>query len=176
LLQQTHVEVYVFRRRARRHELLVLRRAPHRRVLPGVWQPVTGKKNLGERSLTAAVREVHEETGLVPARWWALKWVTLYMDAAKDAPTVLPVFAAQIGAGDDVRLSSEHDDYRFVSLDRAGPMFLWDSQRRALGAVRNEVLRRAALASHIEVTSDAERAARRLRLISRRPARPDPRR
>jgi dATP pyrophosphohydrolase len=168
LLQQTHVEVYVFRRRARRQELLVLRRAPHRRVLPGVWQPVTGKKNRGERSLTAAVREVHEETGLVPARWWALKWVTLFMDVTKDAPTLVPVFAAEIAVGAGVRLSDEHDAWRFMSFERAGPMFLWDSQRRALGAVRDEVLRRAALAAHIEVTPEAERTARRLRLVSGR--------
>jgi dihydroneopterin triphosphate diphosphatase len=169
LVQLTHVEVYLFRRRARRVELLVLRRAPHRRVLPGVWQPVTGKKNPGERSLTTAVREVHEETGLVPARWWALKWVTLHMDAAKDALTVLPVFAAEIAGGAGVRLSSEHDAWRFLPLERAGPMFLWDSQRRALRAVRDEVLRRATLAAHREVTPEAERTARRLRLISGRP-------
>ena len=161
---QTHVEVYVFRRRARRVELLTLRRAGHRRVLPGVWQPVTGKRNRGERSLTAAVREVHEETGLVPARWWSLKWVTLYWDAATDALRALPVFAAEVAADAGVRLSDEHDAWRYLSFARAAPRFLWDSQRRALRAVQDEVLRSASRAAYIEVTPDAARAAARLRL------------
>jgi dATP pyrophosphohydrolase len=167
-LRSTHVEVYLFRCRARRAELLVLRRAPHRRVLPGVWQPVTGKRNRGERSLTAAIREVHEETGMVPTRWWALKHVTVYYDAALDTLVALPVFVAEVDADAPVRLSEEHDAWRFVTLEVAGRRVLWESQRRALTALRDEVLRDATRASHIEWTTEARRVSRRLNL---RPAR-----
>src|SRR5438067_13107267 len=68
----THVEVYLFRRQAGRVEFLVLRRSPDRRVLPKVWQPVTGKREDDETAHASAMREVREETGLTPKRWWSL--------------------------------------------------------------------------------------------------------
>jgi 8-oxo-dGTP pyrophosphatase MutT (NUDIX family) len=142
----THVEVYLFRRRARRVEFLALRRAKGRRVLPGVWQPVTGKRLARETARACAAREVFEETGLRPRRWWGLETATLYFDAVADALCVLPLFAAEVGAGDRVRLSDEHDAHRFVSSREAARRFLWESQRRGLDAVRREVLRGGALA------------------------------
>ena len=66
------IEVHLFRRAGRRVEFLCLRRARTRR-LPGVWQPVTGKRRRGETAFAAARREVREETGLEPRRWWALE-------------------------------------------------------------------------------------------------------
>ena len=45
----TQVEVHVFRRHGKRLELLLIRRSPQR-SLAGVWQPVTGGIERGERS------------------------------------------------------------------------------------------------------------------------------
>ena len=64
-LRCKQIEVYLFRRRAGRIELLVLRRA-RGRPFAGVWQPVTGRIRRGERPSRAATREVREETKLVP--------------------------------------------------------------------------------------------------------------
>ena len=57
------IEVFLFRRRGRRVEFLLIRRAPPR-SLAGVWQPVTGGIKKGEAAYRAAAREVLEETGL----------------------------------------------------------------------------------------------------------------
>ena len=148
----TQIEVYVFRRARRRVEFLALRRSPHRLRLPGVWQPVTGGIVADEPALRAAVREVREETGLCPRRWWTLEAPTVYLDAAADAVEVVPVFAAEIGAGDRVARSAEHDAHRFLPARAAGKLFLWEAQRRALEAVRREVLRGGPLAAALEVT------------------------
>ena len=83
------IEVYIFRRRGRRVEFLCLRRG-RVRFLPGVWQPVTGRRRPRERGLAAAVREVREETGLAPLRWWALEAPTIFYDASRDRVTDLP--------------------------------------------------------------------------------------
>jgi 8-oxo-dGTP pyrophosphatase MutT (NUDIX family) len=153
-----HIEVHVFRRRGRRLEFLCLRRAATRAVLPGVWQPVTGKRRRFERGPTAALRELFEETGLHPRRFWALETVSLYFDPTKDAVRLLPLFVAEVGAKDRVRLSREHDAFRFLSPRAAGRRYLWEAQRRALDSVRREVLGSKALAAALEV-----RLARRAR-------------
>ena len=150
-LRSTHVEVYLFRRRGRRVEFLLLRRAPGRRVLPGVWQPVTGKRNSRERGLAAAVREVREETGFTPKHWWALATLTLYFDAATDALVALPLFAAEIDAAAKVKLSHEHDGAKWMALAAAKRTVLWETQRRGLEAVMREVIANRRLAAALTI-------------------------
>ena len=145
------IEVHLFRRRGRRVEFLLVRRAPQR-TLPGVWQPVTGGIERGERAYVAAAREVREETGLTPIRWWALEYLTVYYEPAKDAILALPLFAAEVAATDPVHLSHEHDRYAFLPIAAARRRVLWDSQRRGLDAVRDEILRGAANAAARDIT------------------------
>lgn len=148
----THVEVYLFRRRARRVEFLALRRAPGR-PLGGVWQPVTGKIARGETALDAARREVLEETGLAPSAWWCLETMTTFFDVASDSIRLLPLFAAELGPRDTVRLSREHDAMRFASARAVAKLYLWDTQRRGLDAVRREVLGAKTLARARAITT-----------------------
>ena len=155
-----HVEVYVFRRRARRVEFLALRRAPGRK-LAGVWQPVTGKIELLETIAEAARREVREEIGIPPRRMWRLESTSIHLDARGRSLVVLPLLAAEVGARDPVRLSKEHDEWRFVSAAAAGRLYLWDSQRQGLEAVRRQVLRGGALARALELTPTVARRRRR---------------
>ncbi len=152
ILRRTHIEVYVLRRRARQAEFLCLRRSPGK-WLPGAWQPVTGRIERGESALAAAVREVREETGLSPRRWWALETVTVYFDPAADVVHALPLFVAEVGARDRVRLSAEHTALAWLPAALAGRRFVWQAQRAGLAAVRREVLRGGPLARALECTS-----------------------
>ena len=138
-VSSSQVEVHVFRRRGKRLELLLIRRSPQR-SLAGVWQPVTGGIERGESALAAAVREVREETGLSPIRWWALEHLATFYDPGADHVRVVPVFAAEAAWADPVRLSDEHDRYAFLSLREASKRVLWATQRAAIAAVRDEVL------------------------------------
>jgi dihydroneopterin triphosphate diphosphatase len=146
------IEVYLFRRRGRRVEVLLLRRSPER-TLAGVWQPVTGGIEKGEAAYRAAAREVLEETGLTPLRWWALERLTVYYEPAKDAVHAVPLFAAEVAWTDPVHLSAEHDRYAFVSEAVAAKRVLWHTQRRGLRALREEVLASGADPSAREVTA-----------------------
>ncbi len=150
-LRPTQIEVYVFRRRARQVEFLCLRRSAAGR-LPGVWQPVTGTLRRGEGALAGAAREVKEETGLAPRRWWALEGVSLYFDAETGRARVLAMFAAEAGAEHRVKLSREHTASSFLGAREAGRRFLWEAQRRGLENVRREVLRGGRLAEALEIT------------------------
>jgi dATP pyrophosphohydrolase len=149
------IEVYVFRRRGRRVEFLCLRRG-RVRFLPGVWQPVTGQRRPRESGLAAAVREVREETGLTPLRWWALETVTMYFDPAADVVHALPLFAAEVGPAARVRLSAEHSAHTWLGAAAAGRRYIWQAQRTGLAAVRREVLRGGALAKALECTALAD--------------------
>jgi 8-oxo-dGTP pyrophosphatase MutT (NUDIX family) len=144
------IEAYVFRRRGRAVQVLALKRSSDRRTLPGIWQPVTGGRRRSETIFAAAAREVREETGLAPRRWWLLESPLLYFDRESGAPLALPRFAAEIGAGAEVRRSREHDDHRFVSPERAGRLFLWESQRHALRDLR-VVWKGGSLAAALEI-------------------------
>lgn len=146
------VEVHLFRRRARRVEFLLVRRSPER-SLPGVWQPVTGGIEKGEAAWKAAAREVLEETGLRPIRWWALEHLTLYYEPAKDAVRAVPLFVAEVAWTDPVHLSDEHDRYAFVPPAVAARRVLWTTQRRAMIAIREEVLSGGAHADAREITA-----------------------
>jgi dihydroneopterin triphosphate diphosphatase len=161
------IEVHLFRRTGRRVEFLCLRRA-HTHRLPGVWQPVTGKRRRGETAFAAARREVREETGLEPRRWWALEEPTFLYQAQRDEVIAIPVFAAEIGPRDRVRLSDEHDARIFLPARGAGRRYLWESQRRALEDVRRQVLRGGALADALELAAPPPVAAAGLRRGTRR--------
>ena len=147
----SQVEVHVFRRRVKRLELLLIRRSPHR-SLAGVWQPVTGGIERGESVLQAAAREVREETGLTPLRWWALEHLATFYEPALDHIRVVPVFAAEVAWTDPVYLSDEHDRYAFVSPSIARRRVLWATQRRAITALLEEVASGSAGGAAREVT------------------------
>ncbi len=164
------VETYVFRRRGRGFQILCLRRAPGI-PLPGVWQPVTGKKRRGERALLAAAREVREETGLEPIRWWGLETMSMWFESANERFVMLPIYAAEIDARAEVQLSREHADFAWLTPRAAGARFAWETQRRALVAIEREVWRsrsahwldRTTLLAELEAKRGARRSPTRSR-------------
>ena len=90
--------------------------------------------------MEAAAREVREETGLRPIRWWALEHMAMFYEVARDHVGVVPMFAAEVAWTDPVQLSHEHDRYAFLPMAKAREKVLWASQRRSLEAIGEEVL------------------------------------
>jgi 8-oxo-dGTP pyrophosphatase MutT (NUDIX family) len=158
-LRPTQIEVYLFRRRAGRVEFLCLKRSA-RGALGGAWQPITGGLRRGEPALAGAAREVREETGLSPRRWWALEGVGIYFHPPTGRARVMAMFAAEVGAADRVALSREHAESAFLGAAAAARRFLWEAQRRGLESVRREVLRGGPLARALEVTHRMKRTRR----------------
>ncbi|HUK63382.1 MAG TPA: NUDIX pyrophosphatase [Dongiaceae bacterium] len=142
---------------------LLLRRSPGRRTLAGVWQPVTGGIERGETAWQAARREVREETGLEPVRWWALEHLSIYYEARPDACVVLPVFAAELARDATPRLSHEHDAWILTTAAVARRRVLWDAQRHAIDAVVREILSGRPAARVRDITALVNGGARRAR-------------
>ncbi len=111
-------------------EYLLLQRSPGQ-IYAGVWQGVTGKIKADETAWQAAIRELTEETGLQPIRFWTIDHVNFYYDAAHDRMNAIPVFGAELAAGEPV-LSAEHRDCRWCPVDEAVELLLWEQQKAGL--------------------------------------------
>ena len=109
---------------------LILQRAAGE-LYEQIWQGVTGKIKPGETAWQAAVRELHEETGLTPARMWTVDRVNFFYEAAEDRMNSIPVFGVEV-EGAEITLSQEHQRYRWCTIDQAVNLILWEQQRQGL--------------------------------------------
>ena len=125
------VDVYVVRPGAAALDVLVLRRGPHGRS-PGSWETVHGHIEPGETPVQAALREVHEETGLEPVRFYNLSRVDAFYRHRTDEIALIPVFASVVAARAEARCSSEHDRVDWLAPAEAARRLSLPRERRAL--------------------------------------------
>lgn len=130
------VSLYPFRVDGDRPWYLLLRRAPDRK-LPGAWQAVHGHAEEGETAVEAAVRELREETELLPVSLWAVDYVERVYDPRKDQIRLVPCFGALVVG--DPKLSGEHDASRWLSVREAEGLFTFENQRAALAILHRDV-------------------------------------
>jgi dihydroneopterin triphosphate diphosphatase len=134
------VEVCVFRSMNDRHEYLMLKRSPDETIYPNLWQFVRGSLDEGEQATTAALRELTEETGLAPKRFWIVPHVNTFYDPTYDAVNMSPLFAVEVDAADEPALSSEHCSYEWLPFAEARIRLVWPGQRQGLEVVEKYIL------------------------------------
>jgi lipoyl(octanoyl) transferase len=108
--------------------VLLVKRAAER---GGFWQILTGRIEPGESPLQAAARELHEETGFsAPLR--ELDYVHSFAmgDALPPRFAQETAFAASVEG--EPRLSDEHVEHRWVSVEEAAQMLPFAGLRRAV--------------------------------------------
>ncbi|HWA15225.1 MAG TPA: NUDIX domain-containing protein, partial [Gemmatimonadales bacterium] len=124
------VDTYVLRTGPAGLEVLVLRRGNKGRN-QGSWEIVHGTIEPGEKPVAASLREMREETGLVPARHYNLSRVESFYRHTADEIGFIPIFVAFVDQG-EVKLSDEHDAFEWLSLHAAGNRVAWPRERRGL--------------------------------------------
>jgi dATP pyrophosphohydrolase len=139
-VQSRIVEVCVFRFTGDSVEYLLLKRASQDHLYPGIWQWVTGKTLEGERSVDAALRELREETGLSPERFWIVPHVALFYESVHDQVHLSPLFAVQVEHGVDPVLSQEHESFRWHGYAEARRLLIWPGQREGLDLVQRFIV------------------------------------
>ena len=139
-VRSNRVAVYVFRLMAGGAQFLQLHRAAGSGDYAGTWQTVYGGIKSGETAINAALRELKEETQLVPTKFFQVEYLENFYHRSRDRVTVLPVFAARIAPHAKVIIDAEHDDYRWVDLPDVAEHFVWRVQRQAIAIIEQDIL------------------------------------
>ncbi len=128
------IEAHIFRTNGSDLEFLLLKRADNERY-PGIWQMVTGSVNENEKAFIAALREIKEETGLVPKKFWIVPNVNSFYSPERDIVIMIPVFAAQVSENSKVIISDEHSEFKWVNKDDAKKLLAWNGQRNSVDTI-----------------------------------------
>lgn len=123
-------------------EILLIRRSPGR-ILPGLWQCVSGSLEPDERVVIAALREVAEETGYGPESieaFYDLDLVNQFHEPSVDAVLLSAVFAVRVRGGIGPVLSPEHTAFRWLGLEEAWREVVWPGYRDAIERIRDHLL------------------------------------
>lgn len=124
------IELHVFRKKGKSLEFLMMKRAAHK-IYPLQWQMVSGRIESGETGIQAALRELAEETGLTPSAMWVVPKINSFYAPGYDTINLVAVFGVRVAGSQEVRLSDEHTEYKWVSLRKAEKMLAWPGQREA---------------------------------------------
>lgn len=103
--------------------------------LDGQWFQVAGRLEEGETAWAAALRELDEETGLTPERFYASEVCEQFYSHEADAIMLMPVFVAYVSEAAKVVLNEEHSEFRWASLKEAQAALPFPGQRRILAQV-----------------------------------------
>ena len=116
------VDVVVVRRVGKAWRVLILERALGVRST-GAWEIVHGSIEPGEAVTAAAVRELREETGLVPSRLYTITANPFYL-ARSDTLQVSIAFAAVVSSAKFI-LGVEHSRAQWVTFAAATRKLAW---------------------------------------------------
>jgi 8-oxo-dGTP pyrophosphatase MutT (NUDIX family) len=126
------VDLLVLRGAGEELEVLCLRRGPSGRS-PGSWEAVHGHLDPQESPVDAVLRELEEETGLPLEKLYSLSRTEAFYRHSANEVVLIPVFAAFVPRGAEVRLSAEHDAYEWLRPQAARIKVSWPRLRREIG-------------------------------------------
>jgi len=110
--------------------LLIRRCGP---LLHGTWQMVTGGIHEGEKAWECALREIQEETGLIPDRFYLADAVDTFYMKSIDKIVSVPNFVAFVDSPGKVRLApKEHDAFEWLPYEQALERLVFAEQKRVL--------------------------------------------
>lgn len=144
------IEAHIFRKKKDNIEFLLLKRS-EKIIYPNLWQMVNGKIKEGEKAYETALREIKEETGIIPKHLWTAPNVNPFYSHEKDTLCLLPVFAAEADADSKVQISDEHTEYKWVSPDEAVKALAWDAQRRSVRLITSYFLNEKTFLNLLEI-------------------------
>ena len=144
------VEAHVFRRTKNGIEFLLLKRS-ETEIYPGLWQMVSGKIRKDEKAYKTALREIKEETGLIPKKFWVTPNVNSFYYPEKDYISLLPVFAVLVDSKSKVKISNEHSEYKWVKPSEVKKMLAWEGQRKSVDIIKEYFTKEISFLNFVEI-------------------------
>ncbi len=148
------VEVCIFCYSESGPRYLLLRRSKTDKIYPDTWQMVSGSIEARETAVKASLRELKEETTLIPERYWLIPHMNTFLNPKRDVVHISAVFAAQVSAGSLPTLSDEHYQFEWCSMDRAKQLLIWPGQAQALDVVHQYIVQGKLASQLTEITAE----------------------
>ena len=127
------VSVVAIRKTTRDHEVLLLRRTQSN---AGEWCQIAGSIEPGETAWQAALREMREETALVPSRLYSADLCEQFYEIGTDSIWLAPIFVAYVEPDATVKLNEEHSEYCWTSIGRAIDLLPFPGQKAMFMYIR----------------------------------------
>ena len=124
------ITAYICRIEDEGAQFLIIKRQTS--YLQDTWQMVSGRIEQGEKAWEAALREIKEETGLIPDRLYSANDVEVFYEVSQNCINIVPVFVGFIDSDQAVTLSPEHSEYKWVSPDEAAALLTFESQTKTI--------------------------------------------
>lgn len=137
------VQAHIVRIKNGQYEHLLLKRSDYSPLYPGIWQVITGNIEPCESPFSAALREMKEETGLVPLKSWNVPYLCGFYDAISSRARQAPVFGFLVDEKAKINLSYEHTEHRWLNSDEALQLLALPCHAEALIIFMNYVLNRS---------------------------------
>ena len=138
MVDRINVQAFVFCKEPS-FKVLILKRTPER---SGYWQPVCGGVENGEKLIETALREVFEETGIKNIKSIIdLEYTFTYKETKKGILMDMQdyCFAVEIENESDVKLSDEHEEFRWCSYIEAKEYLKWEHNLIALERLKERI-------------------------------------
>ncbi|AFH49470.1 dATP pyrophosphohydrolase [Ignavibacterium album JCM 16511] len=144
------IEAHIFREKDSEIEFLLLKRAPYQ-YYPNLWQMVSGKIKDDEKAYETALREIKEETGLIPEKIWIAPNINSFYSPDDEYISLIPVFAAKVAFDSDVKISSEHIEYKWLRPNDAKNLLAWEGQRKSVDIITEYFFHRKSFLNFVEI-------------------------
>jgi dATP pyrophosphohydrolase len=144
------IEAHIIRIVNHKIEYLLLQRSADK-LYPNIWQMVTGKPSENEKAYETAIREIKEETNLSTKKLFVVPNVNSFYNSFDDNINFVPVFLSMIDKNEEVKISSEHQDYKWVKRKEVTKLLAWPGQAKSVNIIHDYLTMKKENLNFIEI-------------------------